>query len=323
MDIYVYSKRTKEITKLEDYTLLDTTKMADLYLVHKEDIRNNFGKIVVDETTMEPKYQPNYVSMVVDKATNDFTKVFQKGTDDDDKYYVDVLFKDYVDNTSIDLFNKVAKYYNNKFYVFEKIEEYIYNATDNTWILDVEKYKKKIINKIANSEEEIRHHGFYHSLFDDGKMYVQPFRNVNKDNDQTTLLALRYSVPQTVRKIKIFQEDEKGKRATAPGTYYWVMNGQLSNILLDSISTLIVAYSESVKQGMELLINKVKGMTDLEELKDVDQKYVQMILIGMKKAIEADPNNLALLNANKKKIKDENITLVKDVNGSVLGRGDE
>lgn len=316
--LYIYSKKTKDITKMDDAIVLDSDKMDNLIMVHKEDLRNNFGEIIVNPATNEPEYKPNYVSIVVDKATNNFTRVNTKGEDDENTYYTDVLFKDYVNYTSIDVYNKVAKFYNNQFYMFEIQEEYDYKAEDNSWVLSIEKYKKKIIKKIENSEDELRHHGFYHSLFSDGKMYLQPFRNVTKDNDQATFLGLKIMIPQAVRKVKIFVEDANGNRATDPGTFYWVANGQLSDIILESISTLIIAYSESVKQGIKMMSRKVQNLTDLEQLKDIDKKYIQMILLGMKQAIEGVPENLALLKHNMAKIKAENPTLVKDT-GTIFG----
>lgn len=316
--LYIYSKKTKDITKIENSVILDTDKMENLLSIHKEDLRNNFGEIVVNTTTMEPEFKPTYVSIVVDKATNNFTRVGIKGEDDATKYYVDVLFKDYVNHTSIDVYNKVAKFFEGKFYMFDIQEEKEYKATDNTWILSVDKYKKKILNKIENSEDELRHHGFYHSLFSDGKTYLQPFRNVTKDNDQATFLGLKIMVPQSVRKVKIFVEDEKGNRATDPGTFYWIGNGQLSDIILESISTLIIAYSESVKYGIQMMKKRVQAITDLEQLKDIDKKYIQMTLLGMKQAIENVPENMTLLTHNKNRIKAENPTLIKD-EGTIFG----
>ena len=316
--LYIYSKKTKDITKIENSVILDTDKMENLLSIHKEDLRNNFGEIIVNPTTMEPEFKPTYVSIVVDKATNNFTRVGVKGEDDATKYYVDVLFKDYVNHTSIDVYNKVAKFFEGKFYMFDIQEEKEYKATDNTWILSVDKYKKKILNKIENSEDELRHHGFYHSLFSDGKTYLQPFRNVTKDNDQATFLGLKIMVPQSVRKVKIFVEDDKGNRATDPGTFYWIGNGQLSDIILESISTLIIAYSESVKYGIQMMKKRVQAITDLEQLKDIDKKYIQMTLLGMKQAIENVPENMALLTHNKNRIKAENPTLIKD-EGTIFG----
>lgn len=313
--VYLYSNKTKEITRYDRSVVVNTDEMINLETIHKEDIRNNYGKIVYNETTQKPEYKPNYVSIVVDKTNNNFSRVLVKGEDDENNYYTDVLFKDYVNNTSIDVYNKVSKFYNGKFYLFDKDKKMKYNPTNNTWNIDIEEYKKTIIEKISGAEEEIRHHGFYHNLLGEDKTFLQPFRNVNKDNDQTTLLALRYSSPQPVRKLKLFVEDETtGKRATAPKTFYWIMNGQVSDIVLDSISTLILAYSESVKAGMNYIIKKVKSTVNLEELKDIEKKYVQMILISMKQAIESNPANLALLNHNKDEIKKQNIQLIKDNN---------
>ena len=313
--VYLYSNKTKEITKYENSISVSSDEMINLESVHKDDIRNNYGKIVYNETTHKPEYKPNYVSIVVDKSTNNFTRVAVKVEDDENNYYTDVLFKDYVDNTSIDVYNKVSKFYEGKFYLFDNDRKMKYNATNNTWNIDIEEYKKTIIEKISNSEEEIRHHGFYHNLLGEDKTFLQPFRNVNKDNDQTTLLALRYSSPQQVRKLKLFVEDSvTGKRATSPKTFYWIMNGQVSDIVLDSISTLVLAYSESIKAGMAYMIQKVKSINKLEDLKDIEKKYIQMILISMKQAIESNPANLALLQHNKEEIKKQNIQLIKDNN---------
>ena len=92
------------------------------------------------------------------------------------------------------------------------------------------------------------------------------------------------------------------------------MDGQVSDIVLDSISTLVLAYSESIKAGMAYMIQKVKSTNSLEDLKDIEKKYVQMILMSMKQAIEANPANLALLRHNKEEIKKQNIQLIKDNN---------
>ena len=313
--IYLYNKLTKQISKYENSILLDKDNVSNLESVHKDDLRNNYGKIVFDEVKNKAIYEPNYISIVVDKHTNDFTRVNVKGEDNDDHYFVDVLFKDYVNHTSIDVYNKVAKFYDNKFFLFDNDKKMKYVAENNQWVIDIDKFKNSIIEKILNSEDELRHHGFYHNLFGNDKTYLQPFRNVDRDNDQTTLLALRYSIDQRVRKLKVFVENtETGKRNTNPKTFYWIMNGQVSDTILDSLSTLVVAYSESIKSGMAFIVNKVKNTNILEDLQDIDNKYIQLILMSMKKAIESNPENLALLKSKIKIIEDEHITLVKDDN---------
>lgn len=313
--IYLYNKQTKQINRYDNSILLNEENMSNLESVHKDDLRNNYGKIIYDEANHRAVYEPNYISIVVDKHTNDFTRVNIKGEDDDDKYYADVLFKDYVNHTSIDVYNKVAKFYENKFYLFDVDKKMKYVPADNRWVIDIEKFKESIIEKIMNSEDEIRHHGFYHNLFGPDKTFLQPFRNVDKDNDQTTLLALRYSIDRRVRKLKVFTENtETGRRNTNPKTFYWILNGQVSDTILDSLSTLVVAYSESIKSGMAFAIGKVKSTNNLSDLEDIDKKYVQLILMSMKKAIESNPENLALLNAKIETIKKENVTLVKDEN---------
>ena len=313
--IYLYNKLTKQISKYENSILLDTDNVSNLESVHKDDLRNNYGRIVFDEVKNKAVYEPNYISIVVDKHTNDFTRVNVKGEDNDDQYFVDVLFKDYVNHTSIDVYNKVAKFYDKKFFLFDNDKKMKYVAESNQWVIDIDKFKNSIIEKILNSEDELRHHGFYHNLFGNDKTYLQPFRNVDRDNDQTTLLALRYSIDKRVRKLKVFVENtETGKRNTNPKTFYWIMNGQVSDTILDSLSTLVVAYSESIKSGMNFIVNKVKNTNTLEDLQDIDHKYIQLILMSMKKAIESNPENLALLKAKTKIIEDEHITLVKDDN---------
>ena len=311
--IYLYDKQTKQITRYVHSILLNEENMSDLESVHKDDLRNNYGRIVYDEAKNKAVYEPNYISIVVDKHTNDFSRVNVKGEDDNDKYYIDVLFKDYVNHTSIDVYNKVAKFYENKFYLFDIDKKMKYVPEDNRWVLDIDKFKDSIVEKIMGAEDEIRHHGFYHNLFGPENTYLQPFRNVDKDNDQTTLLALRYSIDQRVRKLKVFVENPTtGKRDTNPKTFYWIMNGQVSDTILDSLSTLVVGYSESIKSGMAYVINKVRSSNSLEELKDIDKKYIQYVLMSMKKAIESNPENMALLNAKIEAIKKENVTLVKD-----------
>ena len=313
--IYLYNKQTKQITKYENSILLDKENVSDLESVHKDDIRNNYGKIIYDESQKKVIYEPNYVSIVVNKHTNDFSRVNVKGEDDNDKYYTDVLFKDYVNHTSIDVYNKVAKFYNNKFYLFDVDKKMKYIPDTNTWTIDIEKFKESIIEKVLESEDDVRHHGFYHNLFGADKTFLQPFRNVDKDNDQTTLLALRYSIDRRVRKLKVFTENpDTGKRNTNPKTFYWILNGQVSDTILDSLSTLVVAYSESIKSGMNFLIAKIKSTNNIEDLKDIDKKYVQMILMSMKKAIESNPENMALLTQKMKEIEKENVELVKDNN---------
>ena len=126
--IYLYNKLTKQISKYENSILLDTDNVSNLESVHKDDLRNNYGKIVFDEVKNKAIYEPNYISIVVDKHTNDFTRVNVKGEDNDDHYFVDVLFKDYVNHTSIDVYNKVAKFYDNKFFLFDNDKKMKYVA---------------------------------------------------------------------------------------------------------------------------------------------------------------------------------------------------
>ena len=83
--IYLYNKQTKQINRYDNSILLDGENMSNLESVHKDDLRNNYGTIVYDEANHRAVYEPNYISIVVDKHTNDFTRVNVKGEDDDDK----------------------------------------------------------------------------------------------------------------------------------------------------------------------------------------------------------------------------------------------
>lgn len=310
--IYIYSKKTKEINKY-DGVVLDTDDMEDLLSLHKEDIRNNFGKIIVDESTMTPKYVPTTVIIAVNTATNDFTKVNIKGEDDENTYYKEVLFKDYVNHHSIDVYNKVAKYYNNSFHLFNKDNTKKYITASNTFEIDTDKLKEDIINTISNSEDDLRHHGFYYSIYDDGETYLQPFRNVNRDNDQTTILALSANKFKGTRRLKIFSEDPiTGERMTAPKTFKWIMGEHVTDTLLDALSILIMAYSESVKAGMLAMIEKVKNTSNIEELLEIKKHYIQMILITMRKFIEGNKEHAVLIKHIKDKLKSENIELIPD-----------
>lgn len=313
--IYLYSTRTKEITKYDNAVILNENDMSNLELVHKEDIRNNFGKIVVNPKTMTPEYVPTKVWIAVNKTTNDFVKVNVKGEDDENTYYAEVLFKDYVDHTSIDVYNKVAKFYNGQFFMFpvDKIKKY--NAKDNSWVIDIDRFRSNIIDKISNAEDDIRHHGFYYSLFPDGETYLQPFRNVNRDNDQTTILALLANKIPLARKLKIFSEDPTtGERLTAPKTFKWILNGQVTDTVLDALSILIMAYSESIKAGMNWLIKKTQDTNSIAELEQIDQHYIKMILLAMQRSIEGNVAHKALLDQVRAKIASEHIDLVPDNN---------
>lgn len=314
MKIYAYNKKYNSITILEDTVILDTEEMENLEAVHREDIRNTFGKIIVDNETMTPKYEPTKALIVVDKITNNFSRVQVKGEDDESKYYAEVLFKDLVNHTNIDTFNKISKFYKGKFYLFDNDRRKVYNPENNTWSYDLVEYRNYLIDIVSKSEGELRQHGFYHSLLPDGKTYLQPFRNVEKDNDHATIIGLTY-LPKSIRKIKLFVEDENtGKRLTAPKTFYWVPAGKLPDVFLTAIIMLITGYSESIKAGISLMLQKIQSTSAIEELEEIEKKYKQMILLGMRKAIEGDPNNAAILQEYKEKIAKEDIELILDNN---------
>ena len=310
--IYIYSKKTGEILEIEDATILDSTTMDTLKAVHKEDIRNAFGRIVVENDT--PVYRDTYINIIVDKKTNDFAKISNAGKDDENFYYTKVKNKDYITHTAINSLTTVSKYFNGSFHTFPKENDKIYDAKTNTFSLDLKLFKESIINMVTSCEDELRQHGFFHNLFGT-ETYVQPFRNANKENDQTVLLAQRVSTHVSARRIKIFTYDiEKRKRLTSPGEFYWIMDGQVSDTVLDALLTLIAGYSESVKAGIAGMIKKIEDTNNIDTLKDIKEKYVYMILHNMQVALESSATNKKLIEQVKQKIQEEKIILVKDDN---------
>ena len=310
--IYVYSKRTNEILEIPEAIVLDGNKMETLKAVHRDDLRNAFGRIVVENN--EPVYKDNTIFIMVEKATNNFTKVDVKGEDSDDYYYAEVKNKDYIVHSAIDSLTNVAKFFKGEFFLFPIEKDKIYDAKTNKWSLDLELFRKSVLETVSGCEDELRQHGFFHNIFGT-ETFVQPFRNVNKENDQTVLLTQRVATHQSSRRIKVFPYDTTtNKRLSKPGEFYWIMNGQVSDTVLDALLSLMAGYSESVKAGIASLVRKIQETNSIETLKDIKEKYVYMILYGMQQALESSPANKALIEATKKKIKAENIQLVKDNN---------
>lgn len=318
--LYIYSEKNDDIMEMTDAYVIDPIEYENLKTIHKEDLRNAFGKIVVNPETKRPEYRDNMVHILVDKKTNNFTRVFVKGMDTEDSYYALVKNKDFVNHSAIDSYSKIAKYYDGQFHLFDNERDKVYNPADNTWSLDLEKFKASIIKKIQNSENELRHHGFYNDLYGADNIYLQPFRTIEGDNDQTVLFGVRYVLPKQVRKLKLFKEDPvTGARLTAPKTFYWLIRTDVSDLVLDSTLMLIIAYSETIKSGIAQMVEKVKNTNNLEVLQDIDKKYVKMILFGMKQAIESVPQNKALLDHAKEEIKKANLTHILD--DGIVGGG--
>lgn len=321
MMIYIYNTVTDSILRLNDSIVIDSEKIESLENLHKMELQNNYGKIIINKETLLPEYVDNKIIIAINKNTNNFNKVLEKGIENEDVYYAEVTMKDYSTYSSYNNLydvtgkSKIAKYFNGQFHLFNYEKFKKYDAKTNSWSTDKDKYKEYLKEKIMGSETIIRHHGFYHEFFADGRVYLQPFRNVDKDNDQTTLMSLLTTVPQQVRKIKLFVEDDVTKtRLTDPKTFYWIMNGQVSDLLLKSLNMLMVGYSESLKSGMLSVVQAVENTEDLEILYDIEEKYVRMVLINMRKAIENDPMNKTLLEQTKEALKKENVKIVKDNN---------
>lgn len=317
MNIYIYTDN-KEILSIKNAELIDTEKMETIQSIYKDDIRNAFGKIVINEETFEPEYKDNYMTIMVEKNTNNFTRVDNPRPEDNDYYFATVTVKDFTRAKSIDTTKYVSKYFNNSFYTLEIIRDSNYNPTTNDWDLDLEKYRSTIIEKLKNSEDEIRQHGFPHSLYGGGKKWLQPFRTVQNDNDQTVLLNLKLTIPLPLRRLKAWVEDDDGRRVTESRKYYWLKPGCVTDTVLDSLLMLMTGYSEYLRTGLYQLIATTAQETNLERLKDIDKKYVQIVLNNLRNVIENQPVNKKLLDDQKKKLQAEGIDVILD-NANELG----
>ena len=311
--IYLYHNSAKQLIAYNDVTVIDTVAISVLESVHKEDIDKGFGKIIIDEKDgYKPKYVESNVFIMIDKKTNDFSRVDFKGTDDENFYYTEVSNKDFVYYYYQDRSLKVVKYFENAFHIFDNDATKDYNPVTNTMDLNLEKYKNKIIHLIANSEDDIKHHGFYHDIF--GKEYCQPFRNT-PENDLLIISTMITNAPLEMRALKLFKEDPTTKkRLTATGTCDWLVQQQVTDEILKVIAQFITIYSSYVKVGMEQLILNVQNETALPKLQYIEANYIVIILRNLKKQIEEVATVAKVINDIKAFIKAKNL-VPSDENG--------
>ena len=311
--VYLYHNSAKQLTVYNGVTIIDTVAISVLESLHKDELDRGFGKIVIDENdNFRPKYVESKVYIMIDKKTNDFSRVDFPGTDDENFYYTEVSNKDFVYYYYQDRSLKVVKYFNNSFHIFDNDITKDYNPSNNSMELNLEKYKNKIVHDIAKSEDDIKHHGFYHDIF--GKEYCQPFRNT-PENDLLIISNMVNNAPLEMRALKLFKEDPTTKaRLTASGTCDWLVQQQVTDEILKVLTQFITIYSSYVKVGMEQLILNVQNETNLQKLQYIEANYIVIILRNLKKQIEevATVNNV--ITKIKAYIKSKNI-VPSDENG--------
>lgn len=304
--IYLYSKKNKEIYNTDDYVVLSTNAIDTLKMQYKDDIYNNYGEIVVDDTTMTPIFKFYEINITVDEFNTPRLAL------DSDVNKVSVTKKEYYEAKKASLKGKIVKFFDNKFFLFDYDPVKDYDPTVNAWTFNINKYKELVLNKIKDSEQEIREHGYYYTFWPDlDYVFVQPFRVV-PDNDYQAIKQVM-ELPKPQRALKLFMVKD-GKRLTAVGTYKWIRGLAVTDDFLKYIYQMITAYSNYVKTGIYQLVKYVETVSDLNTLKHIEKNYVDMIVtnIGneLDKLEEVRYGRVAISNA----FKEHNILPLNDTN---------
>ena len=274
--LYLYSKQNGQLLSTENFVVIAPNVIELLKKQFANEIRNNYGEIAINPKTYTPYFKYYEVDIIVDSENN--PHLASEGEEG-----ITVKKKDYYKAKDEMLKGKVMKFYNGEFHLFtaDPIKDYV--PSDNTWVLNVNKYRDVLLDKIRNSEQEIREHGYYYTFWDESpEMYVQPFRVV-PDNDYQAINQVK-ELPRSHRALKLFTVKD-GKRQTAVGTFKWIKGAAVNDEFLRYISSMITSYSNYVKDGIYQMVQYTATVNDINVLKNINDNYVSLILNNIHKKL--------------------------------------
>ena len=290
--IYLYSKSKKILVGTDDYVIVDKDAILGLEIQHADDIKSSYGRVDINPDTLEPYYRPNEVIINISKLTNDFIKIDKVIEENEYLYCRYVTQKKFTEVDNMRRTGSMVKYFgddpntDNNFHIFENKIDYDYNPADNSLVFNLEKYKNIVLEKIKNSGDAIRSHGYYYKFWNDGPEYVQPFRKSDK-NDLHIMENLKNNIPAELRQLFFFKEDiETGKRLEDK----WIWEGPIvSDVVLSVIIKLISGYDAGISAAIYNTVAMLQNETDLNKLRYFDIQHVKIILRELQKNIENMP----------------------------------
>ena len=86
--IYIYNTVTDSILRLNDSIVIDSEKIESLENLHKMELQNNYGKIIINKETLLPEYVDNKIIIAINKNTNNFNNNISK--EDYDRLVIEI-----------------------------------------------------------------------------------------------------------------------------------------------------------------------------------------------------------------------------------------
>ena len=290
--LYLYSKTKKLLVNTTDYIVIDKDEVISLEIIHADDIKRSFGRVDIDQVTFKPYFRYNTVIISISKESNDFAKV-DKIIEENEYIYCRVVSqKKFTEIDNARRTGSMVKYFGDNenndlnFHVFTNKLDHDYNPKDNSLVFNLDKYKKLVLDKVKNSNGNIRQHGYYYKFWEDGPEFVQPFRKGDM-NDLHIIENLKNNIPEELRQLFFFKEDEEtGLRREDK----WIWSGPIvSNEILSFIIRLISAYDAGVSSAINGVLALLQGETNLEKLQYFDIHHVKVILRQLQQEIENMP----------------------------------
>lgn len=290
--LYLYSKTKKLLVNTNDYIVIDKDEVMSLEIIHASDIKSSFGRVDVDQDTFKPYFKYNTVIISVSKESNDFAKVDRIIEENEYIYCRVVSQKKFTEIDNARRTGSMVKYFGDNedndlnFHVFTNKLDHDYNPKDNSLVFNLDKYKKLVLDKVKNSNDTIRQHGYYYKFWEDGPEFIQPFRKGNM-NDLHIIENLRNNIPAELRQLFFFKEDaETGLRREDK----WVWSGPIVRTeILSVIIRLISAYDAGLSAAINDTLTILNNETKLEKLQYFDLHHVKIILRELQKQIENMP----------------------------------
>lgn len=284
----IYDKESDTLLSSEKLILIDNTEYNIVAIDKSEEIANGYGEVAINKTTLKPEYREFKLFISVNKDTNDFKMVDSLLEETPSIYGKEITYKSFLDADSKKRVGKIVKYKDNKFHVFDDEYDKSYDKTTNTMKFDLLKFKKAVLEKVKNSNEEIRTHGFYYTIA--GEEYLQPFREV-PTNDMTTLKNIRDETPDELRALKIFREDTSTKeRVTDPTKLRWLKGPEeCPRLFIEYMIKLLNGYHSYLPEAiLKVVANTDTKMTE-SELRYIEKNYVSIVLRALQTQIESLP----------------------------------
>lgn len=286
--VRIYDKETETLLSSDKIVVIDNVEYNRIAIDKAKEIALGYGYIGVNKVTLSPEYVEFKLFISVDKDTNDFQMVDSLLEETPSLYGREVTYKEYLDADSKKRVGKIVKYKDNTFHIFDEEYDKSYDKATNSMKFDLTKYKKYVLDKVRNSNDEIRNHGFYFTLA--GEEYLQPFREV-PTNDMTTLKNIRDETPDALRALKIFREDPSTKeRITDPVRLRWLKGPEeCPRLFIEYMIKLLNGYHSYLPEAILQVLAQTDSKMTEPELRYIEKNHVSIVLRALQNQIERLP----------------------------------